>query len=293
MLDSLQNKVVKLIPSESLRNEIEKTGYKCSEITLLSTIFYYAPSFDSRMELLQFAYDSFEGELKEFTVQLMEWQQKIRDEFIKNEPSVVFELHIRETPDVPDETYLCSSFDAAMKTICQYYQELECDESDSARYNIIKHHIYSMDTDAKLSDDPLGEAVLLSGRILYSVEMFGHRQEDCSDSCVECTKPLCVYNLEEEAQYPCFINDKELVEYRERDGRKRYGIVHTNDNSAGNLQYVIPLDCEWMRNHEFDDVWYAHSHVPAPLIEKISPEILSEKMREYYFAYLKYLDANH
>lgn len=282
---SLQDKVVNLIPSVSLRNAIKETGYHLSDITLLATVFNYAPNFDSRIEYLKLLYNSFSGEIKAYTARIIETQHKMLDEFVKSESGVVFELHIKDTPQSYDERYLCSSFEAAMKMIPLFYQEYGDEENSLSRYHIVKRRIFSASDGEEFSEDYIGEVTLLPGEIIYSVEMDGCRAEDCDGLCFDCSR-YCVSG--NDIEYPCFTNDGDAVKYCIEDGIEKFGVIQQWDDVPADECYIIPLDSMRIRYHDFENVFYAHEHIPSPLVEKISADTLPQKMQEDYLAYLAY-----
>lgn len=292
MAVTLQDQVVKLIPSKALQSAIEKDCFHCSDSTLLSIIFDYAPDFYSRIEYMKQALKSFTGEIKNYTERLIDIQYQMRDAFFQKTPGTVYELHIKKTPDAYDETYLCESFESAMEMIPLFFQEYECKECAETRYEIVKRHIFSGGGE-KFSEDDLGEAVFLPGGILHSVSMYmyEYRAEDCGEDhdCLHCNRPCVLCN---QPLFPCFVSDREVVEYLEYGGEKSYGIVLLENNAQTSDYYIIPLDSERIRYHDFENTFYSHTHVASPLVEKSSPDKLPVKMRDDYFAYLEYLNSH-
>lgn len=282
--NSFYEKIIELIPSESLKRAIRDTGYRLSDLTLLSTLFYCAPDFDSRVEYLRLAREHFEGEVGEYAGRLLRAETDKHDAYFKDDPLAVFELHIKETPDSFGETYLCDSFDSAMKMIPLFYGEYGGEESDSTRYSVVKRRVFSNAPGRAFSEDYLGRADLLPGMILYSVDSCRHdAAEECSHLCFECDGIcLCCGDV----RYPLFTEDCDAVWYRGFDGAMHFGVVRVWDDAPANECYVIPLDSEWIRHHDFENVTYAHQHIPCPYVEKLAPDQLPEGMRDDYYAYM-------
>ncbi|MBQ8834960.1 MAG: hypothetical protein IJ001_08585 [Oscillospiraceae bacterium] len=289
MSDSLQNRIVNLIPSEDLRNVIKSTAYQLTDIALLSTVYYCAPDFASRIEYLQMLEAVFTGEIKAYITRIIETQHQMLDAFLRNETGVAFELHIKETPDAYDETYLCSSFDAAVKMIPLFYQEYDSNETALSRYRIVKRRIFSAQEGELFFEDYLGEAVLLPGEIIHSVEMNGYCAENCDGLCLDCER-YCVRR--QDVLYPVFAGHADAVKYREHDGSVGFGVVLQWDDAPTNECYIIPLDCEQVRYHDFKNAHYAHEHVPSVFVERISVDRLSDKMQKDYLAYSAFLKEN-
>ncbi len=289
MSDSLQDCVVNLIPSNDLRNAIQEKEYILSDIALLATVYHCAPDFASRIEYLQMLEATFAGEIKAYTSRIIETQQQMLNAFLKDEFGVVYELHIKETPDAYDETYLCSSIDAAMKMIPLFYQEYDSKENASSRYHIVKRRVFSAKEGEEFSEDYLGDAVLLPDRVIYSVDVDGFCAEDCDGLCLDCER-YCIHNLD--IPFPCFTNHSDAVKYREYNGSAGFGVVLQWDDAPTNECYIIPLNCEQVRYHDFANAHYAHAHIPSVFVEKISPDSLSDDMRKNYLAYVAYLENN-
>ncbi len=287
MSNSFHDKVVQLIPSKSLRDKIKETDYHFSDLSLLAIIFNCSKNFDSRIALLKYFQSNTTGEIKDYAERIVQTQLQMRDAFISNDSGSVYELHIKETPDAYDETYLCSSFEAAIKMISLFYKEYETEETSLVRYKIVKQRVFSVSDGEAFAEDELGEAVLLAGNILYSVEMYGYNAEKCDDSCCDCTQ-LCIRS--HDIEFPCFTEDKDIVEYIESNGSRKFGINCQWDNEPGSECYIYPMDSEQIRYHDFENVFYSHEHIPAPLVEIIDPETLPPKAKEDYFAFLKFLE---
>lgn len=286
MSDSLHNRIVNLIPSEDLRNLIKSTEYQLTDIALLATVYHCAPDFASRIEHLQMLESTFTGELKAYAARIIETQNQMMDMFLRSETGVAFELHIKETPDAYDATYLCGSFDAAMKMIPLFYREYGSSENTLSRYRIVKRRIFSAKEGEVFSEDHLGEAVLLPGGIIQSVEMNGFCAENCDGLCVDCER-YCVHR--QDVLYPGFTNHADAVKYRKYDGSVGFGVIHQWGDDPTNECYIIPLNSEQVRYHDFANAHYAHEHIPSVFVERISADSLSGEMRKDYLAYCAFL----
>ena len=107
MTNNLQDKIISLIPSESLKKQIRLSGFQFSDKDLLSTAYHYAPDFETRIELLQMLAQTFSGALKAYVSRLILVQQQMLESFLTREDDVIYELHIKDTPDAYDERYIC------------------------------------------------------------------------------------------------------------------------------------------------------------------------------------------
>ena len=61
--------------------------------------------------------------------------------------NVVYELHIKTTPEAWEENYLCASYNAALVCIDRFYEEyadINVKETEQTRYKILKRKIFSV-----------------------------------------------------------------------------------------------------------------------------------------------------
>lgn len=286
VLDELQRRIVSLIPSKSLKDQIELTNYHLSNEDLLSTAYNYAKDYDTRLELLQMLEQHFTGELRDYTSRLIQVQRQMLESFLEQEENVVYELHIKDTPDAYDERYLCKSFDAALRIIPLFFKEYNCEENSLTRYTIIKRRILSEEDE--FSEDEIGELILLAGMRVYSANVwsFDRQAEACSGQCFKCNLPCAVCH---ETIFPQFIRHGDAVKFYDFSGEESYGIAFEPDNQPRSECYVIPLESDAVRYHDFANIHNAHQHIPAPLTERIKEEALPEEMREDYRACLQYI----
>ena len=287
MIDELQKRIVSLIPSTSLKKQIKLTNHRLSDEDMLSIAYHYATDYDTRIELLQMLEQHFTGELRDYTARLIQVQRQMLEAFLTPEDNTVYELHIKYTPDTYDERYLCKSFDAALRIIPLFFKEYDCEENELTRYTIVKRRILSEEAD--FSEDELGELVMLAGIRIYSVNIwsFDHKAEACSGQCFGCNRPCADVH---ETNFPRFIQHGDAVKILDFSGKESYGIAFMLDNSpCSECYYVIPLDSDAVRYHDFTNIHDAHQHIPAPLTERIEEQDLPEEMREDYKACLQYI----
>ena len=288
MIKSLYDELIELIPSESLKKAIKDNKSILSDITLLSIAYKCAPDYETRLKYLVLLCDQFTDKMKQYAESLITSERKMLKGFYEDYPDAVFELHIKDSPNSYDEKYLCASIESALKMIPMYYKEYDCTENELSRYKIVKRRVF-VGTDAEpFSEDWLGEAVFLPGNILYSVDAEEYRLDDnCSHDCLECEGCLDCNT----GEYPCFTKNGDVVEFIDLlDLSKHFGVVLQNGNDSVNELYIIPLDSERIRYHDFENVFYAHEHCYAPFVEKICPDQLPEKIRKDYFAFLQYIN---
>lgn len=284
MCDELYRHILELLPSISLKEAIVEQNWKFSDADLLIIASRYARNFDERINFMMALERYFNGEMKDSIHRFVEMQNKMYQDFTTCVPGAIFELHIQETPDAHDERYICDSFETACKMIPKFYAEYGGTENDTSRYEIVKRRIFT-ETD-KFAEDYIGSATLLPGMVLYSVDMDGYSVQDCDGCCFDC-KRTCF--IGKECVFPCFVPDEGLIMFTNFTGEKKFGVVHHLEQDTFEEYYVIPLDSERIRNHDFANTFYAHVHIAAPFAERISIDVLPTMMRADYMAYLEYL----
>ena len=285
--------ILNLLPSRTLREKIREVGYEFTEEELLYILFEYAPIFDERLTLLGRFAETASPKIEETARLIVAWQKRIFDAFRVCGDGEVYELHIKDTPDSYDETYLCGSYDAALNYIDLFYEEYDTTEKgDSTRYRIVKRHIYSGKPGETFDEDYLAECVLDQHKRVLTVDdnadnspygMGFCKTQEC-DTC----EKICLHHGRE-VLFPCFTKHLDLVRFEDYKGAMRYGVNFQWDDTPADCLCVDPLDSHAVRYHSFENAGDDHDHPPLPLVELASAEELSEEMRRDYLAFLEYL----
>lgn len=289
----MKDTILKLLPSRTLREKIREVGHEFTETELLFILFEYAPTFDERLTLLECFAETASPEMKETAELIIAWQRRLLDAFRVLGEGEVYELHIKDTPDSYDETYLCGSYDAALHYIDLFYEEYDtAEKGDSTRYRIEKRRIYTGKPDEAFDEDYLAECVLDQHKRVLTVDNnmddspygrgFCEKQE-----CDTCEK-VCLHHGRM-VLFPCFTKNLDLVRFEDYKGAVRYGVNFQWDEEPADCLLVDPLDSHAVRYHSFENAGDDHDHPPLPLVELASVEELSEEMRLDYLAFLEYL----
>ncbi len=296
MNDTLYNQIVEWIPSKTLKKAIAESG-RLSDMTMLSAVYYCAPDFAARMGMLGRLAQAFDGALRDFVLRLQKGKILSQLLFSASDEQAVYELIIRESEGDEDrweKTYLCTSYEAALKQIRQHYEYSYQDDDDwvedeTAFYRIRKRRMFS-GTPMEQDTDILGEATFKCGGVLMDVDMWEGLNEEaqtCREECFACNK-LCICAMpddgEHRVEYPCFTKNADAVRFYQ-DGRWRFGVVLRWKVEPTNNCYVIPLDSAAMRYHAFDYIRDEHENIPAPFVDVISAHELPEEMQENYAAF--------
>ena len=77
MTDSIQSQILSLIPSHSLKKQLNLSTVHFSDEDLLTIAYRYAPDYETRIALLQKLEQSFSDELKEYTSRLISVQKQM------------------------------------------------------------------------------------------------------------------------------------------------------------------------------------------------------------------------
>ena len=289
----MKDTILRLLPSRALREKIREVGYEFTEQELLFILYEYAPTFDERMTLLERFAETASPEIGETARLIVAWQRRLFDAFRVLGEGEVYELHIKDTPESYDETYLCGSYEAALRYIDLFYEEFDsAEKGDSTRYRIEKRRIYGGKPDEAFDEDYLAECVLDQHKQVLTVEDHADRSPYglgfCEEQECDTCQKLCIRDSSC-VVFPNFVKNLDLVRFTDYTGAVRYGVNFQWDDGPADCLCVDPLDSFAVRYHFFKNAGDAHQHPPLPLVEPASAEELSEEMRRDYFAFLEYL----
>lgn len=289
----MKDTILSLLPSHALREKIREVGYEFTEAELLFILFEYAPTFDERISLLESFAETASPEIRETVGLIVAWQRRLFDAFRVLGEGEVYELHIKDTRDSYDETYLCGSYEAALHYIDLFYEEYDFTEKgDSTRYRIEKRRIYGGRPDETFAEDYLAECVLDQHKRVLTVE--DHRDRSpygigfCEKQVCDTCEKLCIHDSSR-VVFPNFVKNLDLVRFKDDKGAVRYGVNFQWDDTPADCLCVDPLDSLAVRYHSFENAGDDHDHPPLPLVEPASAEELSEEMRRDYLSFLEYL----
>ncbi len=292
MNDTLYNQILEWIPSNGLKKAIRE-GERCSDLTMLSAAYHCAPDFEARLDILEKFSAEFDGELKKYAEKLRRTESRKRERFIRPEAQTIYELNIRERPEMAKESFLCTSYEAALMHIKRYYEYYECEEEADVWYSIEKRCLFAGE---KIEGDTLREsiatAILKRGGLLKSVsiwqeEGFDSCHDDCDGGCDDDCVLACIKGRE--VKYPAFAQDGDAVRYIGWEDVPGYGVVRMWEDLPERECYIIQLDSMEIMLHDFENDHYAHIHVGCPFVEVISADELPENLREPYRAYAEFI----
>lgn len=291
------NEIIELLPSVDLKERLKSTNHQFKESELLQIIYRYAPTFDTRIDMLERFICIASPEVSALAKMYIEHEKEKIKRFIESSEEFVYELHIKVTPRSYEEKYLCSSYNAALVCIDRFYEQyadIDTKETEKSRYKILKRKIFSEDD--KFEEDTYGECVLGPKKIVLEVPSYDDPPECCLDNimCSEC-KELCLLRCDE-LIFPCFASNHAILKYRDYEGNDCFGVnicCWHECNGVDSEFYVIPLDATVIREHHFNDVmdvFDAHQHIEFPLATLATPDDLDETTRKNYFDFVEFLN---
>lgn len=286
--------IIELLPSADVKAKIRQTDHHFSEAQLLQIIYQYAPSFEERLGLFARFAKIASPDISALTNALIHTEQKNFKRFVEETEGFVYELHIKETPDSVDESYICASYAAALACIDLFYEkyaDIGVKETDKTRYKITKRKIFS--GFGKFEEDAYAECVLGANKTVLKVKDYNDSTDcDLEISCSACSR-ICP-RRPDDLFFPCFAHDRAVIKYPDFEGKEHFGICLCEEKTCDRLNdcfCVIPLDSWAICYHQFEEDFCCHVHVELPLAELVAVEELEETMRKDYFEYVAYLDS--
>lgn len=284
------NEIIELLPSTELKAKIKETNHQFKENELLQIIYRYAPTFDTRIDLLE-RFSSISGpDVSELAKTYIKYEQENFSRFIEVSEGFVYELCIKDTPDAYEEKYLCSSYQAALVCIDRFYEEyadIDTKETEKSRYKIIKRKVFSEND--TFEEDAYAECVLGANKTVLEVSDY-RNPADCDSEimCSECTE-ICPRRCDD-LSFPCFVHNYAVIKYQDYKGLEHFGVNICLEGCDGMAQelYVIPLDSSEICEHRFDADFFDHEHLELPLATLASPDDLDETMRKNYFDFVEH-----
>ena len=286
------NEIIRLLPSDDLKEKIKATNYQFTEGELLQIIYNYAPTFYEKLSMLEQFSATASPDIAALAKVYIEYEQNNYNRFMSEDTGFIYELHIKETPDSHDECYICASYKAALVCIDRFYEEyasVDAKETEKTKYKITKRKIFFEEN--KFEEDAYAECVLGANKVILEISDC-NASSDCEldTLCSECNE-ICPYRCDE-LKFPCFACDYAIIKYLDHEEKERFGVSICWDDRCNGLGvefYIIPLDSPSIREHRFDDNFYEHQHIPLPLATLAELDDLDENMRKNYLAFVEWL----
>ena len=283
--------ILELLPSTELKEKIKETNHQFKESELLQIIYRYAPSFDTRIDLLERFSSIANSDVASLAKVYIEYERENFSRFIEAPEGFVYELCIKDTPEAYEEKYLCASYQAALVCIDRFYEEYAdfSKETEQTRYKLLKRKIFF--ENGKFDADAPAECVLGPNKTLLEVSDFQNYFENF------CEKKGIYPPDSDDVMYPCFAKDLALIKYADGEGIEHFGVTLCGASCKKNCGlidylYVLPLDGTTIRDRRYEDDFYDHDHIALPKVTLASPDYLDETMRKNYLDFMAYWEAN-
>lgn len=287
----MTQEIIALLPSADLQAKIRETNHQFTENELLQILYKYAPTFHEKLDLLQRFSEVSAPEVSALAKIYLEYENEKLNRFTEASADFVYELCIKETPDEPEEKYLCATYADALSCIDRMYEKYTfCHETEATRYTVTKRKIFSGNDE--INDDVYAECELGPHKTLLTVSQYTDSLDcDLDVLCDECTE-LCRCRRDE-VRYPCFAHEYAIIKYLDYYGKERLGINFCLGDCCQGLEseyYVIPLHSTTIRERDYEG-FFDHEHIDLPLATLGSIEDLDDRTRKDYFDFVSYWSA--
>lgn len=284
MNKEIHDKIVALIPSNSLKNAIKENGFVFPELDLFRIILRCAPSLEECTALLKEAKGGFSPQLCEYTEEYIEYQKGCLELFMKPEADYVYNVEV-----LPSERYLFKTAKEAIE-FTSYYSKIE--DASTVGFHIEKTPILCL---SEVNEDVLvagnHNCTAKNGKVVEVSSAYDCDYKfppKCDGNCFDCER-FCHIKYEDEVKIPVFLKKGDLIKYEDNVGRIVYAISLGENENDTITAYCVPLDSAEVVYHAFEDSFYAHQHPELYTVEKAEIEELDDEMREDYLAFRAFL----
>ena len=288
MNKEFHDKVISLIPSETLKKVIKETDFQFPELDIFILIDCCAPSFDERIALLNEAKKEFSPELAKYTEDYIEYQKGCLALFMEPVPDYVYSVEV-----VPHESYLFKTAAEAIEFTAYYLKTGDTERFES--FFIEKTPILEL---SKVNKDVMiagnHNCTAYNGKVIEVSTAYDcdYKFIKCDGNCLDC-ELLCHIKYMDETRFPKFLEKGDLIKYPNSRGKSEYAIISLGDDcDCGATANCVPLDAPEVIYHAFEDSFYAHRHPELTKVEKADVSELDEEMRKDYLAFREYLNSN-
>lgn len=315
---SFEKKIISLLPSKTLKENIKQTAHKFNDEDILKIIEDYSGCFKQKLDLLFLASQIFTDKNSvKHTKKLIEYNKKQYDEFVKDDDNSVYYVEIKCSPNEGEDNYIVKTYEGVLKLISNFLKRFKgvgSGDNINSRYTITKWTSKSPDKPREMDKlGRLGVCVLGYKQEVLSVDYYFDFNEyglncgfnrECNECKYDCVNthilnlPLFLHKYDLVSFIPhwqdYFIDAGEASVHLENNGQLIYGILGADmrDDPDDDCAYIILLDSSYIKNRQAmqkDKGYYLiychHDHVPYPEVEKISPgEVTNEIAEDYLYA---------
>ncbi len=250
------NKVIKLIPSNTLKEFLKASKFKFKEKDLLVIINDYSRNYDEKIALLQDAANCIEDKDVGFHAKkLIELHTRYYDDFMRTSDDCVFEVNIITDDGFPEERlFITKTFEDAL-TLIKFYNKQYSDgyvcnskagtliDGKFVYYKIFKATAIAPQKPSDIHEKVghLGECLLGKKLEIIDVNMYNYgvrdlykcKNKDCDDCKNKC---ISIHHI----KFPAFLSQYQLVAFKHY--KINYGVMCYEMQDGDNDSYIIDLD---------------------------------------------------
>ena len=282
------------IKSKTLKEEIQKTNWHFSDLDLLALVNNCADNYNQRLEFMELIEENTEKvKIKEMAIDIINYQKKVFEEFIKPVDNSIYHVVIKEKPQVVHkEHYIVKTYEVALNVIKSYIEYYNIRNVDS-RFDIIKRVLIVPQKPEDIENGEIGSCTFRNGLNLIDVyinDMFGINKNE-----IRLKNHLI--------KYPSFLLAGDLVsyyadwdEYHSTGGtvkgnKKMYGIIVFDMYEKYKYDACIQLlDSPYVKERRIEEIdelgryqdFLWHEHVGYTFIEKENIDTVPDNIREDY-----------
>ena len=295
----LENKIVSLIPSKTIRKAVKETKHKFSDIELVQIVTEFAPSWEEMLQLLVECKKYIEdNKVKKYITQLVNFEKKQYKLLTTPEEGYIYDVVMNPKSQ---ERYLVPDFESAFTTIDNYIKRYKkyIGKNDFQKIEIQKRkvskHTTSREIDVKeeLASCVLNEKKEIR-RIYSDIKGVNYDKLEIDLHVIQYPDVFKAGDLVyvDISKYPYIEPYRYYSYYRDMGHGKMYGINSFDNNQAleeVDVSCFLPLSSEYViyKKIEINEKGYCdycmcHEHIDFGYIEKADMDSVPEKIKEDY-----------
>ena len=299
MDNKLEKKIISIIPSKTVRDVVNSTNHKFTDIELVQIIIEFAPSWDEMiMLLLECKKDIDDIKIKKYITQFVRNEKKQYKMLTTQEDGYIYDVIMN--PDYNNENYLVPDFESAFITINNFIKHYNVKKNEYSNIEIVKRKVSKrlnsreIDKNDNLASCMLNEKKQIrriwSNLNFVNIEKIGIELDTIKYPKIFNAGDLVYIDL---IKHPYLKPWRYFNYYYDIDDKKMYGI-NSFDNSEKfdgkeSECCFLELSSEYVeyRKIELDENGYCrylmcHNHFDFGYLEKADLNDLPPKIKEDY-----------
>ena len=300
----LEQKIINLIPSTTVKKEIERQNHKFSDLELVQIIIEFAPTWNQMVEYLMNIKNNMDDiKITEYIDEYISVEKKQYEMLVSNNTDYVYEVDM--FPGSPGDKYLCPNYESTYITIKTYEEAYKEFIDVRANNNIIitkcRVAVRNSVEDIDEKDNPV-HAILNSNKEI--IRIYSNLDAPILDVEMNAIKYPDIFKTGDFV----YVDTKMFPQfeltfgnyYNEYDKNKRFGINSFNNqkdfNGVVDECCFLDLSSEYVEYRKIEinksgycDYLMCHMHLDFGYLEKVDIENLNSKIKEDYEYALKTL----